>query len=400
MIRCYVLDVEKSNYLKERKTIVVGMSGGVDSSVVALLLKNAGHHVIGLFMKNWEELDENGICQSSKDFSDVARVCDKLGIPYYSVDFTKEYQSQVFSHFIEEYRQGFTPNPDILCNREIKFKVFFDKAMDLGADYLATGHYCQRDFANGEWSLLKGVDPGKDQSYFLYTIKKEILEKVLFPIGHLYKKEVRALAQAYGLATKDKKDSTGICFIGERNFKKFLGQYIVFTPGPFLNLSGEVVGEHTGAAYYTIGQRKGLGLGGPGAPWFVVGKDIAKNVVFVERGENHPALFSKSLVATDISLVSDNKLPITLSSLPFKLPFACKAKIRYRQIDQDCILTHLSDNGELTVEFLTPQRAITPRQSIVFYFGDICLGGAIIKSFGPTLYEAKATDHLPNILDH
>ena len=374
--------------------VVVGMSGGVDSSVAALVLKEAGYKVIGLFMKNWEELDEHGVCQSSKEYADVVSVCETIGIPYYAVDFIKEYKEQVFDHFVKEYQEGYTPNPDILCNREIKFKVFFEKAMELGADFLATGHYCQSILDNGEYKLYKGNDPQKDQSYFLYTIKSEILEKVLFPIGHLPKSEVRALARSFQLSTKDKKDSTGICFIGERNFKNFLSNYVTFKSGDFKNLAGEIVGTHTGAAYYTIGQRKGLGLGGQGEPWFVVGKEIENNVVIVERGEFHPHLYADELWASDLSFVSKD--------WPQSFPFECKAKIRYRQKDQECQILKIED-GVAHVVFKTPQRAITKRQSIVFYSGDICLGGGMIKASGATYFEQNKklpTNGLTNTSDH
>lgn len=346
------------------KTVVVGLSGGVDSSVSAWLLKEAGYRVIGMFMKNWEEKDENGVCQSSKEYADAAAVAEKIGIPFYSVNFVKEYWDNVFAHFIAEFKQGYTPNPDILCNREIKFKAFYEKARELGADYLATGHYCQKGVSN---QLLKGADPGKDQTYFLYTLKEEVLENVLFPVGHLHKKEVRALARDAGLPTSEKKDSTGICFIGERNFKQFLSQYIAIQPGPFKRLDGTVVGQHEGVAYYTIGQRRGMGLGGEGEAWFVVGKDIPNNIVFVERGENHPALFQQELHCTDLTWVG--KAPPS--------QFKCRSKIRYRQNDEECeIITHTPTAA--TVRFARPQRAITPRQSIVFYDGDVCLGGGII----------------------
>lgn len=370
---------------KAETTVIIGMSGGVDSSVCAALLKEEGYNVIGLFMKNWEEFDEHGVCQASKDYDDVIKVCERLGIPYYSVDFVKEYRDQVFSHFVEEYKVGFTPNPDILCNREIKFKVFFEKAMELGADFLATGHYCQTKEINGENVLIKGNDPLKDQSYFLYTIKKEVLKKVMFPVGHIPKTEVRKIAAKYDLATKEKKDSTGICFIGERNFKNFLSNYITFEDGNFETLDKTVVGRHTGASYYTIGQRKGLGLGGQGEPWFVVGKDMSRNVVYVERGEFHPHLYADDLIATDLSFVSG------VWDRP--LPFKCTAKIRYRQKDQECTVTKIED-GKIYVEFTKAQRAITPRQSVVFYDGDICLGGAMIERSGPTYYEQNK--ELPN----
>ncbi|MBC7538275.1 MAG: tRNA 2-thiouridine(34) synthase MnmA [Bacteriovorax sp.] len=364
---------------KSETTVIVGMSGGVDSSVCAALLKEEGYNVVGLFMKNWEEFDEHGVCESSKEYADVVRVCEKLDIPYYSVDFIEEYKTQVFNHFIEEYKLGYTPNPDVLCNREIKFKVFFEKSLELGADFLATGHYCQKRLdENGNFALVKGADPLKDQSYFLYTIKSEVLAKVLFPIGHLPKTEVRKIAEKYDLATKYKKDSTGICFIGERNFKNFLSNYVTFVDGNFETLEGVVVGRHTGATYYTIGQRKGLGLGGAGEAWFVVGKDIKRNIVVVERGEAHPAMYADNLVATDLSF--------TAGEFKKYLPFKCKAKVRYRQKDQDCTITAIID-GKIYVEFDVPQRAITPRQSVVFYDGDDCFGGAMIEKSGPTYYE-------------
>jgi tRNA-specific 2-thiouridylase len=372
---------------EEGATVIVGMSGGVDSSVTAAVLKEQGYNVIGMFMKNWEETDENGICQASKEYDDVVKVCEKLDIPYYSVEFVNEYRENVFKHFVDEYKAGHTPNPDILCNREIKFKVFMEKAMELGADYLATGHYCQNMLLNGVHQLVKGNDPGKDQTYFLYTNKSEILKKVLFPIGHLPKAEVRRLAEKYDLATKNKKDSTGICFIGERNFKNFLSHYITFEKGPFKLLNGEVVGEHSGVSFYTIGQRKGLGLGGPGEPWFVVDKDPETNSVYVERGERHPALYRDELWANELSWVEQE--------VPFELPFRCKAKIRYRQQDQDCVIQSI-ENGVAHVVFDEPQRAITVRQSVVFYKDDICLGGGMIERGGLTYFERRL--NLPEVV--
>ena len=374
---------------KSETMVIVGMSGGVDSSVCAALLKEEGYKVVGLFMKNWEEFDEHGVCKSSLEYADVISVCEKLDIPYYSVDFIKEYRDQVFSHFVEEYKLGFTPNPDVLCNREIKFKVFYEKARELGADFLATGHYCQNKIIEGKHALVKGADPLKDQSYFLYTIKSEILEHVLFPIGNIAKTKVREIAAKYDLSTKNKKDSTGICFIGERNFKNFLSNYVTFTDGNFERLDGTIVGRHTGATYYTLGQRKGLGLGGQGEPWFVLGKDIKRNVVVVERGEFHPALYADSLVATD--------LEFTDGLLKKELPFKCTAKIRYRQKDQACTIVKI-ENEKIYVEFDHPQRAITPRQSVVFYDGEICLGGAMIERSGPSYFEMKKS--IPNILGH
>lgn len=368
-------------------TVVVAMSGGVDSSVTALLLKQQGFRVIGMFMKNWEELDANGQCQSEPDFNDVIRVCDQLEIPYYSVNFVKEYQENVFAHFLEEFQKGYTPNPDILCNREIKFKVLLAKALEIGGDFLATGHYCQNIIHEGHHQLVKGVDPGKDQSYFLYTIKKEILKKVLFPVGGMLKTELRNLAHTHGLATSAKKDSTGICFIGERKFKGFLSNYIGNNPGNFETLEGKVVGKHDGIAYYTPGQRKGMGIGGAGEAWFVVNKDIARNVVYLAQGTRHPALYCDELTATEISWVSD--------SPPSQLPFTCKAKIRYRQPDQECTITKI-ENDLIHVTFAIPQRAVSPRQSIVFYDGNVCLGGAMIENTGPSYYQQQKP--LPDIV--
>lgn len=350
-------------------TVVVGMSGGVDSSVSALLLKQQGYHVIGIFMKNWEETDENGHCQATQDYEDVGLVCQQIGIPYYSVNFAKEYWDRVFSQCLIEYRAGFTPNPDILCNREIKFNVFFEKAMELGADFLATGHYCQNQVRDGESRLVKGSDPNKDQTYFLYTMKHKTLQKVLFPIGHLPKSEVRRIAEENNLVTAKKRDSTGICFIGKRNFKEFLNQYVPSAPGNFENVLGEIVGQHDGIAFYTIGQRKGLKIGGAGDAWFVVGKDIERNVVIVDQGAEHAALYGDHVIATDMSWVSEQ---------PPKVPFRCAAKIRYRQQDMPCTIVKMEDN-HIVIHFDQPQRAITPRQSIVFYDGEICLGGALIS---------------------
>ncbi len=356
------------------KTVIVGMSGGVDSSVSALLLKNQGFRVIGLFMKNWEETDERGVCRSSKEYDDVVRVCERLGIPYYSVNFVREYRESVFEQFLADYKAGLTPNPDVLCNREIKFKVFLEKALNLGADFLATGHYCRLD---SECRLLKGSDPDKDQSYFLHAVGKKSFEKVLFPIGHLTKKEVRAIARQHELATSEKKDSTGICFIGKRDFKPFLSQYIGVQPGNFETLDGQIVGRHDGAAFYTLGQRKGMGLGGEGDAWYVVGKELPRNVVLVERGALHPALYADDLTADSFTWVSGH---------PPTYPTRCRAKIRYRQQDQACTI-NAPQNGESRIEFDEPQRAATPGQAIVFYEGDLCLGGGVIRNIGPSHYN-------------
>jgi len=344
--------------------IAIALSGGVDSSLAAYLLKKAGHTVFGLFMKNWEEKDDEGNCHAQKDYEDVIKVCERLDIPYYGVNFTKEYWEEVFTHFLNEIKLGYTPNPDILCNREIKFNLLYKKALSLGADALATGHYCQTQ----DGMLLKGKDPLKDQSYFLYTIKSDILENVLFPIGNMLKPAVRQMAEDVSIPVFDKKDSTGICFIGKRNFKEFLENYIPNEPGHFETLDGKVIGSHVGAVYYTIGQRKGVSIGGPGEAYYVTGKDIKRNVVFVAQGSEHPALFSNELFATDISWVKEP---------PPHLPYRCKAKVRYRQREQPCTIESI-DQGRMHVTFPQPMRAITPRQSIVFYKGSTCLGGAII----------------------
>ncbi|MBA3720846.1 MAG: tRNA 2-thiouridine(34) synthase MnmA [Parachlamydiaceae bacterium] len=359
------------------KTVVIGMSGGVDSSVSAMLLKQQGYRVIGMFMKNWEEKDENGVCRSSFDYDDVRKVCDQIDIPYYSVNFVKDYWDQVFTQFVEDFKKGLTPNPDVLCNREIKFKVFLEKAMEIGADYLATGHYCQNLEVEGSPSLVKGLDGNKDQTYFLYTLNQNILKKVLFPIGHLEKSEVRELARKHSLATSEKKDSTGICFIGKRDFREFLSQYIPAQPGNFETLQGKIVGKHFGTAFYTLGQRKGLGIGGAGEAWFVVKKDIERNVVIVEQGADHAALYCDELIASDLSWVANT---------PPALPFTCQAKVRYRQTDQECQVEAINQ-GCAKVTFPSAQRAVTPGQSIVFYDGPICLGGGIIRQVGQSYFE-------------
>ncbi|MEI8365847.1 MAG: tRNA 2-thiouridine(34) synthase MnmA [Parachlamydiaceae bacterium] len=360
------------------KTVVVGMSGGVDSAVSALLLKEQGYNVVGIFMKNWEEQDAEGNCRSAADYDDVVRVCDQIGIPYYSVNFAKEYWDNVFTHFLEEFKLGHTPNPDILCNREIKFKVLLEKALAIGGDFLATGHYCRNVFHNGEWQLHKGEDPNKDQSYFLYTIGQQALSKVLFPIGDMLKTDLRRLAHHHALANSAKKDSTGICFIGKRDFKEFLGGYLACTPGEFQTLEGHVVGQHEGVAYYTPGQRKGMGVGGPGEAWFVVGKDVPRNIVFLAQGQRHPSLYCDELTATEMSWVSGKP--------PANLPYRCRSKVRYRQPDQECEIMSIED-GVIHVRFMVPQRAVTARQSIVFYDGIICLGGAMIAMPGPSYYH-------------
>ena len=348
-----------------KKKIVVGMSGGVDSSVAAYLLKKEGHEVIGLFMKNWDEEDKH--CPAFKDFEDVATVCEKINIPYYSVNFTKEYKDCVFKDFLEEYRAGYTPNPDILCNREIKFKVFLEKAESLGADLLATGHYAQ---ISADFNLLKSFDQEKDQTYFLHPLSKEILKKILFPLGRFTKSQVRQIAREADLPTSEKKDSTGICFIGERSFKPFLRNFLGTCPGNFENLNGKVVGRHDGLPFYTIGQRKGIGIGGAEQAYYVVGKDVERNIVLVEQGNDHPSLFSKALLAEKLSWIS----------FPPSSPFLCHAKIRHRQQDQSCEILFSLSKERVQVRFSSPQRAIAPGQFIVFYDGLICMGGGRILS--------------------
>lgn len=360
------------------RRIAVGMSGGVDSSVTAALLLEQGHEVFGIFMKNWEETGSDGACTAEEDYRDVEKVCARLGIPCYSIEFVKEYRDRVFASFLQDYERGFTPNPDILCNREIKFDLFLKHARALGADALATGHYCRNEGGR----LLRGVDTGKDQTYFVYTLGQTQLANVLFPVGGLQKSEVRAIAERLGLSTAQKKDSTGICFIGERDFRKFLAQYVAAKAGDFRLLDGTRVGRHLGSAFYTLGQRRGLGLGGDGPSWFVVDKDVEQNVVYVERGDNHPALFSQWLLAIEPSWVREG-----VSIPPEGL--VVTAKVRYRQPDQACRILPADATGAFRVEFLEPQRAVTPGQAIVFYAGDECLGGARISARGPTLWETQ-----------
>jgi tRNA-specific 2-thiouridylase len=360
---------EAQRKINSEKLVVVGMSGGVDSSVSAWLLKRQGFKVLGMFMKNWEEIDSSGQCTSESDYQDVAHTASLLDIPYLSVDFVKEYRENVFQHFLKEYELGHTPNPDILCNREIKFKVFYEKAMSLGADFLATGHYANTDGSH----LLTSKDQDKDQTYFLYAINGKVLEKVLFPIGNLTKPEVRELAKEANLPTYNKKDSTGICFIGERKFREFLSTYIATKPGDFKTLDNTVVGQHHGAAFYTLGQRRGLGLGGPGDRWFVVSKDMKQNVVYVERGDQSPQLYSNQIIGTEESW---------LSGMSPVFPLSCMARIRHRQPLEKCMVTRDADTQKLKVNFNHPQRAVAARQSIVFYNENYCLGGAIIDSHG------------------
>lgn len=350
--------------------VVIGMSGGVDSSVAAYLLKQQGYDCVGIFMKNWEEDDKDGQCSAEQDYDDVRAVCDKIGIPYYSVNFAKEYWDRVFSLFLKEYSAGRTPNPDILCNKEIKFDAFLKFALSVNAECIATGHYARREVRDGLSVLLRAKDENKDQTYFLHALNQKQLEPVLFPIGDMQKPDLREIAQKAGLPTWKKKDSTGICFIGERRFREFLSTFLPAKKGDILTLSGKKVGTHDGAMYYTLGQRHGLGIGGSnsgsGEAWFVVDKDIKNNIIYAEQGE-HPWLYSKASVASQLTFIAGE---------PPKKSFDCTAKFRYRQPDQD---VHVEiDNGKMYITHKTPQRAVTPGQSAVLYMGNVCLGGGVV----------------------
>lgn len=352
-----------------KKRVVVGMSGGVDSSLAALLLKEQGYDVVGLFMRNWHEQDDSGCCSADQDFYDVRSVCNKLDIPYYSVDFADRYYDKVFRHFVDEYRKGRTPNPDVLCNREIKFDPFVKHALSMGADYVATGHYCNVLHAADGWNyLLKAKDQNKDQTYFLNQVTSAQLEKVLFPLGDLDKPQVRALAAKYGLSTADKKDSTGICFIGERNFRNFLSQYIPMQEGDICDLQRRVVGRHQGVFYYTVGQRKGLGIGGGGngQPWFVVSKDVERNVLYVSQGDQAP-LYKKALACDAFHVIAKPAA---------EKRFDCEVRIRHRQPLQKAHA--FLNGGGIRLEFERAQRAIAEGQYAVVYVGDVCLGGGVI----------------------
>ncbi|MCJ7557705.1 MAG: tRNA 2-thiouridine(34) synthase MnmA [Gammaproteobacteria bacterium] len=353
------------------KRVIVGLSGGVDSSVAALLLQQQGYEVQGLFMSNWEE-DEDGYCTTAEDYQDARKAAEHLGIPLHKVSFAREYRERVFAYFLDEHRAGRTPNPDVLCNREIKFGVFFEYARRLGADLVATGHYARVKHAVNGARLLKGRDAAKDQSYFLHAAPATALARTLFPLGNLEKHQVRALAREHGLENFNRKDSTGICFIGERHFQSFLARYLPAQPGPILTPEGQTLGQHQGLMYYTLGQRKGLGIGGRNdssdEPWFVAAKDLANNVLLVVQGHDHPQLQSRSLVADQATWIA-GRLP--------ELPLKLTAKTRYRQPDQACMLGQ-GQNGSLLVTFDADQRAVTPGQYVVFYQGDECLGGAVI----------------------
>ncbi len=357
------------------KRVILGLSGGVDSAVAALLLKDDGYDVHALHMTNWE--DDDGYCTAADDLQDARRVCEQLDIPLHHANFAKQYRDQVFEYFLDEYRKGRTPNPDVLCNREIKFGVFRDYAKRLGGELLATGHYARSGIVDGHGALFKGKDPNKDQSYFLHAVSAEALAETLFPLGELVKGEVRQIARDRGLAIHDKKDSTGICFIGERPFREFLATYLPANPGPMRTPGGEVVGEHQGLMYYTLGQRQGLHIGGihdrPELPWYVVAKDLDGNALIVAQGE-HELLFSKRLEASDASWIGE--APAGLDNA-----LRCTAKVRYRQSDQGCVVRDLGE-GRVEVHFDKDQRAVAPGQFVVFYDESLCLGGAVIDQIG------------------
>lgn len=359
----------------QRKKVVVGMSGGVDSSVSAYLLLQQGYQVAGLFMKNWEDDDDSDYCSAAADLADAQAVCDKLAIPLHTVNFAAEYWDRVFAHFLTEYQAGRTPNPDILCNKEIKFNAFLEFACeDLSADYIATGHYVRCAEQQGNRCLLRGLDNNKDQSYFLYTLSHHQLARCLFPVGELQKSRVREIAQQQGFVTAQKKDSTGICFIGERKFRDFLARYLPAQPGKIITTDGEIIGEHQGLMYHTLGQRKGLGIGGIkdnslALPWYVVDKDIQKNQLVVAQGADHPRLLSGGFIARQLHQVTGQ---------PFRAGFSCTVKTRYRQEDIPCQMTSVSTD-RLEVRFCQPVAAVTPGQSAVFYQQQNCLGGGVIE---------------------
>ena len=356
--------------------VIVGMSGGVDSSVAALLLKQQGYQVSGIFMQNWEDDDEH--CTARQDYRDAASVADRLNIAFSTVNFADEYWERVFAHFLEEYSAGRTPNPDILCNKEIKFKAFLDHAHAQGADAIATGHYVRCGGNSHMIKLLRGQDSNKDQSYFLYSLNQEQLKPSIFPIGEYPKSVVRQMALDAGLHVHSKKDSTGICFIGERKFNEFLGEYLPAQPGRIVSDTGKFMGQHNGLMFYTLGQRQGLGIGGQKIarqePWYVLAKDLHSNELIVGQGHDHPTLFRTNLSANDAHWIA--------GTAPAHR-FDCTAKVRYRQSDQPCQVTVMQD-GSLSVAFVNPVRAATPGQSIVFYNEDACLGGAIISDLEPT----------------
>lgn len=356
------------------RKVVIGMSGGVDSAVSAYLLKQAGYEVIGLFMKNWEDDDDSEYCSSRRDFIDAASAADVIGIDLEAVNFAKEYKERVFSNFLTEYAAGRTPNPDVLCNSEIKFAAFLDYAMAMGADHIATGHYCRVRENDGLFELLRGTDPGKDQSYFLHRLTQAQLSKAVFPVGDMFKRDVRALALKIGLPIAQKKDSTGICFIGERPFREFLSRYLPTHPGPIKNEQGKVIGQHVGLSFYTLGQRKGIGIGGRrdgnDEPWFVAKKDLATNTLWVVQGHDNPHLLAERLTAVN---------PSWISGTAPSLNDSVTVKTRYRAPDGPCHIVR-SEKDLLELTFPVPQWAPTPGQSAVLYSGDVCLGGGFIDT--------------------
>lgn len=354
--------------MQNKGSVVLGMSGGVDSSVAAILLKNQGYDVVAVFMKNWDEEDDNGVCTATEDYNDVVKVCEQLGIRYYTVNFEKEYRDRVFSYFLNEYKKGRTPNPDVMCNTEIKFKAFLDFAMKFGTDYIAMGHYARTKTIDGKTYLLRGLDSNKDQSYFLSRVKSDALSKTLFPIGDLEKSEVRDIAKEYNLINATKKDSTGICFIGERNFNEFLDKFLFTKEGDIYSVDGEYLGKHSGLMHYTIGQRRGIGLGGNGngEPFFVADKDLDKNRLIVAQGVKHPALYKKTCYLEE---------PFWITKEP-TFPLKCTGKIRYRAKDENMLVE--KDGDKLKITFENPLKGVTPGQVLVFYQDDICLGSGII----------------------
>lgn len=353
--------------------VIVGMSGGVDSSVAAWLLKEQGYQVEGLFMKNWEQDDTQDFCPAAQDLADAQAVCNQLSIPLHSINFSEEYWQRVFTHFLSEYAQGRTPNPDVLCNKEIKFNAFLHHALTLGADYIATGHYAKNKIVDQVGYLYKAKDRDKDQTYFLHAVAPEALAKTLFPIGDYTKPEIREFAKQLGLVTQAKKDSTGICFIGEKRFKSFLKEFILTQPGDIKNMEGKVLGKHDGLMFYTLGQRQGLGIGGMqsahDAPWYVVDKDVVNNILYVAQGSQHPMLYAQGLICGPIHWLAECKET---------LPLTCYAKTRYRQAEQGCMISP-ADKDQHYVLFSNPQRAVTPGQYVVFYDKNQCLGGATIE---------------------
>ena len=369
--------------------VIVGMSGGVDSSVAAWLLREQGEPLAGLFMQNWDE-DGSGDCRAEDDRRDALKVCGQLGVPFLARNFAADYWAGVFETFLAEYRAGRTPNPDVLCNREIKFKTFLDEAKALGAEKIATGHYARVDERDGRWRLLRGVDASKDQSYFLHQLGQSQLACTLFPVGELPKTDVRAIAARLGLATARKKDSTGICFIGERDFREFLSQYIAITPGDIVDPEGVVIGRHGGVAFHTLGQREGLRIGGvrgrPDAPWFVVGKDAAGNRLIVDQGDS-PLLYANRLRTERMHWISGGSPDV---------PMRCEAQVRYRQPPQACTVAPRGDGG-IDVHFDQPQRAVTPGQSLVLYRAEECLGGAVIAGTDAPLDPLRASVAAPRL---